>query len=68
MPKRTCRTVQLVLVVLVILMFVSARLPKYSLVIISGPNGTTRVERSGPGPHRVLVEGPDGAVAQAVTW
>jgi hypothetical protein len=68
MSKRTRRTVEVVVLVLAVLMMASGRLPSYSLVVISGPNGTTRVEHSGPGPHKVRVKGPDGAVAESVTW
>jgi hypothetical protein len=68
MRKRTRRTLQIMLIVLVLLMLMSGRLPSYSLVVVSGPNGTTRVERTGPGPHTVRVEGPDGVVAEAATW
>jgi hypothetical protein len=68
MSKRTRRTLQIALLVLVLLMLVSGRLPSYSLIVVSGPNGTTRIERSGPGPHKVHVEGPDGAVAESIAW
>ncbi|HEX3148689.1 MAG TPA: hypothetical protein VHR66_11430 [Gemmataceae bacterium] len=67
MSKRTWRLLQLALLA-VVLGMLAGRLPGYSLVVVRGPNGTTVVEHSGPGPHVVRVEGPDGAVAESRTW
>jgi hypothetical protein len=67
MSKRTRRTLEIGLVILVIL-FALGRLPSYSYVRVSGPEGTTVIESSGPGPHTVRVEGPDGTVAVSGGW
>jgi len=67
MTKRTRRTLELVLLALLIV-FLLGRLPSYSYVRVSDENGTTIIEQSGPGPHRIHVEGPDGSFAKSGAW
>jgi hypothetical protein len=67
MSKRTRRTFELVLLALLIL-FLLGRLPSYSYVRVTAENGTTVIEQTGPGPHRIHVEGPDGSFARSGSW
>jgi len=67
MTKRTRRTIEIALLALVVL-FVLGRLPSYSYVRVSGPEGTTVIEVSGPGPYTVEVIGPDGSFAKSGAW
>ena len=67
MSKRTRRTLEVILLAVVVLLLLK-QLPSYSFVMVSGPNVTTTGEHSGPGPHKVRVEGPDGAVAESKVW
>lgn len=67
MSKRNRRTVELVLLAIAVLALLG-RLPSYSYVRVNGPEGTTVIERSGPGPHTVQVIGPDGAFAKSGSW
>jgi hypothetical protein len=67
MSKHTRRTFELVLLALLIL-FLLGRLPSYSYVRMTDENGTTVIEHSGPGPHRIHVEGPDGSFARSGNW
>ena len=60
MCKRTRRTVEMVFLALLIL-FLLGRLPSYSYVRVGGENAPTVIEITGPGPHRIHVEGPDGS-------
>lgn len=67
MSKRTRHTVELVLLAILVLALLG-RLPSYSYVRVSGPDGTTVVETSGSGPHTVQVIGPDGSFAKSGSW
>jgi hypothetical protein len=67
MTKRTRRTLELVLLAIVVLVLLG-RLPSYTYVRVSGESGTTVIEHTGPGPHRVHVEGPDGSFAKSGAW
>ena len=67
MTKRTRRTIEILLLALLVL-FVLCRLPSYTYVRVSGPDGTTVIEHSGPGPHTVEVIGPDGSFAKSGAW
>ena len=67
MTKRTRRTVEIALVALLVLALLG-RLPSYSYVRVSGPDGTTVIESSGTGPQSVQVIGPDGSFAKSSAW
>jgi hypothetical protein len=67
MSKRTRRTIEIVVLV-ILLLGLLGRLPSYSYVRVSGPDGTTVIEQSGPGPHSVTVIGADGSVAKSGAW
>jgi hypothetical protein len=67
MTNRRHRTLEVIALAILILTLVG-RLPSYSYVRVSGPEGTTVIEYSGPGPHTVQVAGPDGAVAKSGAW
>jgi len=67
MSKRTRRTIEIAILVLVLLAL-AGRLPSYSYVRVSGPDGTTVIEQSGPGPHSVTVVGSDGSFAKSSAW
>jgi len=67
MSKQTRRMLEVTLVAIVVLM-VLGRLPKCNYVKVSGPDGTTVVESSGPGPHVIRVDGNDGSVAISGSW
>jgi hypothetical protein len=60
MSKHTRRTLELAFLVIVVLWLIG-RVPSYSYVRISGPEGTTVVECTGPWPPTIQVVGPDGA-------
>ena len=67
MSKCTRRTIEIVLLAVLVLALLG-RLPSYSYVRVSGPEGTTIIEHSGPGPHTIQVMGPDGSFAKSGTW
>jgi hypothetical protein len=67
MTKRTRRTVELVLLAIVVLALLG-RLPSYTYVRVSGPEGMTVIESSGTGPQSVQVIGPDGSFAKSDAW
>jgi len=67
MTKRTRRTLEVVALAILVLMLLG-RLPNYSYVRVSGPEGTTVVESTGPGPHTIQVKGADGTVAISGSW
>jgi hypothetical protein len=67
MTKRTRRTVEIFLIV-VLLLALLGRLPSYSYVRVTGPDGTTVIESSGTGPQSVQVIGPDGSFAKSGAW
>ena len=67
MSKRTRRTFELVFLALLIL-YLLGRLPSYSYVRVTGEKCTTVVEQTGPGPHKVRVEAPDGVIAESGSW
>jgi hypothetical protein len=65
--KQTRRTLELLLLALLVLA-VLGRLPSFSYVRVSGPDGTTVVEHTGPGPHTVMVVGKDVSFAKSGAW
>ena len=67
MTNRTRRTIEIVTVVILVLALLG-RLPSYSYVRVSGPEGTAVIEISGPGPHTVQVTGRDGSFAKSGSW
>jgi hypothetical protein len=67
MSKRTRRTLELVLLALLVLAALG-RLPSYSFVRVTGPDGTTVVEHAGPGPHTVTIVNKDGSFAKSRVW
>ena len=67
MTKRCHRTLEVIALAILILTLLG-RLPSYSYVRIGGENGPTVIELTGPGPHRVYVQGPDGAVVKSGSW
>ena len=67
MSKRTRRTVEIFLIV-VLLLALLGRLPSYSYVRVTGPDGTTVIESSGTGAQSVQVIGPDGSFAKSGAW
>ena len=67
MTRRSHRTLEVIALAILILTLLG-RLPSYSYVRVSGPEGTTVIEHSGPGPHTVQVVVPDGAVAKSGAW
>jgi len=67
MSKRTRRSVEIVVLVILVLALLG-RLPSYSYVRVSGPDGTTVIESSGTGPQSVQVIGPDGSFARSGAW
>jgi hypothetical protein len=67
MSKHTRRTLEVILLATFVLLLLG-RLPSYSYVRITGPDGTTVVEQSGIGPHTVQVIGSDGSFAKSEAW
>lgn len=67
MSKRTRRMLEIAALVILVLA-VLGRLPSYSYIHIRGPEGTTVIEHSGPGPHSVQVIGRDGSFAKSGSW
>jgi hypothetical protein len=67
MTKRTRQILEIILLAFVVLLLLG-RLPSYSFIMVSGPEGKTLIEHTGPGPHTVRVEGPDGSVAVSGGW
>lgn len=67
MSKRTRRTLEIVALVILLLALLG-RLPSYSYVRVTGPDGTTVIESSGTGPQAVQVIGPDGSFARSGGW
>jgi hypothetical protein len=67
MSKHTRRTLEVILLATFVLLLLG-RLPSYSYVRITGPDGTTVVEHSGTGPLTVQVIGSDGSFAKSEAW
>jgi hypothetical protein len=67
MTRRTRRTIEIVALVILVLALLG-RLPSYSCVRVTGPDGTTVIESSGTGPQSVQVIGPDGSFAKSGAW